>query len=191
MHSSVRMAGRPAFGSRRAFFDRDIVPQIQPPEMELQFAPNFYLSETRPVCTLIFRIRFGSLLSLAFLRSPSVAAFHGPNSDSRNGACFAISRQASKIIGLEDPYPYAAYLSVRPNSTSEGELCIKDTAASLSICSNWRFSYPEMACLESARRTTDIGIWPEQGRDRPCECVWKPFQAPQCTTARSSFGDSQ
>lgn len=103
MRSSVDVAGRPDFGSRRAFLDRDIVRQIQPLEMELQFAPNSYLLETRPVCTSIFRTRFGSPFSLAFLSSSSVVAFRGPNSDSENGVCFAASRQAREIIGPEAP----------------------------------------------------------------------------------------
>jgi hypothetical protein len=121
------VAGIPDVGSRQAFFDRDSVCQTQPLEMELQFAPNFYFSESQPVCTSIFRIWLGSIFSLAFFTSSSVAAFRGPNSDTRNGACFAVSRQASKIIGLEDPHPYSAYLSVRPNSSFEGERCMKDT----------------------------------------------------------------
>src|SRR5579864_2870056 len=101
MHSSVDMAGRPDFGSRRAFVDRDIVRQIQPLEMELQFAPNFYPFEMRPVCTSIFRIRFGSLFSLAFLSSSSVAAFRGPNSNSRNTARFVASLHAREIVAPE------------------------------------------------------------------------------------------
>jgi len=127
MLGSADVAGMPDVGSRRAFFDRDIVCQTQPLEMELQFAPNFYFSETQPVCTSIFRIWLGSIFPLAFLTSSSVAAFRGPNSDSRNGVCFATSRQASKIIAPEALHSHAVFLSVHPNSSSEGERCMKCT----------------------------------------------------------------
>ncbi len=125
MRRLADMAGMPDVRSRRAFFDRDIVCQTQPLEMELQFAPNFYFAETRPVCTSIFRIRFGSIFSLAFLSSSSVAAFRDPNSDSRNEARFATSRQASEITALEVPHPHAAFRSIRPNASSERERCMK------------------------------------------------------------------
>jgi hypothetical protein len=78
MRGSAEAAGMPYLTSRRVFFDRDTVRQYQVLEMELQFAPNFYLSETRPFCTSIFGIRFECIFSLAFLSSSSVAAFRGP-----------------------------------------------------------------------------------------------------------------
>ena len=51
MFGLAGMAGMPDVRSRRAFFDCDIVCQTQPLEMELQCAPDFYFSGTRPVCT--------------------------------------------------------------------------------------------------------------------------------------------
>ena len=72
-------------------------------------------------------MRFGRIFSLAFLSSSSVAAFRGPNSDSRNGVCFATSRQAREIIAPEAPHSHAAFLSIRRDSSSEGERCMKDT----------------------------------------------------------------
>jgi hypothetical protein len=124
---SADVAGMPDVGSRRAFFDRDIVCQTQPLEMELQFAPNFYFSETQPVCTSIFGIWLGSIFPLAFLTSSSVAAFLGPNSDGRNGMYFATSRQASEVVAPEAPHSQEVFPSVCPNSSSEGERCMKDT----------------------------------------------------------------
>jgi hypothetical protein len=127
MRSLADMAGMPDVRSRRVFFDRDIVRQIQPLEVELQFVRNFHLFEMRPVCTSIFRMRFGSIFSLEFLSSSSVAAFRGPNSDTRNGVCFATSRQASKNIAPEALHSHAVFLNLRPNPSSEGERCMKHT----------------------------------------------------------------
>src|SRR5277367_529569 len=125
MLGSADAAGMPDVGSSRAFFDRDSVCQTQPLEMELQFGPNFYFSETRPVCTSIFRIRLGSIFSLAFLSSSYVAAFRSPNSDGRNEARFATSRQASEIIALEAPQSHSVFLNVRTNASFEGERRMK------------------------------------------------------------------
>ena len=84
-----------------------------------------------------FGMRFGRIFSLAFLGSSSVAAFRGPNSDSRNGVCFATSRQAREIIAPEAPHSHAAFLSIPDafgstnaslcEASSEGERCMKDT----------------------------------------------------------------
>ena len=104
MLGSADVAGMPDVGSRRAFFDRDIVCQTQPLEMGLQFAPNFYLSETQPVCTSIFRIWLGSIFPLAFLTSSSVAAFRGPNSDSR-APLAALSARAIPPPSIQAPFP--------------------------------------------------------------------------------------
>ncbi len=93
----------------------------------LSLLRNFYLFRNAACLHLIFRMRFGSIFSLAFLSSSSVAAFRGPNSDSRNGVCFATSRQASEIIAPEALHSHAAFLSIRRNSSSEGERCMKDT----------------------------------------------------------------
>ena len=125
MLGSADVAGMPDVGSRRAFFDCDIVCQTQPLEMELQFAPNFYFSETQPVCTSLFRIWLGSIFSLAFLTSSTVVAFRGPNSDSGNGVCFAASRPAREIIEPDALHSHPAFLNTRRDASSEGERCMK------------------------------------------------------------------
>jgi len=144
----------PNVRSCRAFFYHAILRQNQWLEIELQFAPNFYVSETRPICISIFGMRFGYILSLAFLNSSSVAAFRGPNSDSRDGVCFATSRQASEIIAPEAPQSHAVFLSIRQdacwinewrrsyaNASSEGERCMKDTDHPIrALCVTLRFS---------------------------------------------------
>jgi hypothetical protein len=56
-----------------------------------------------------------------------VAAFRDSNSDSRNEVCFAASRQARAIIAPEARDSHAALLGIRPDASSEGERCIKDT----------------------------------------------------------------
>jgi len=108
-----------------AFFRSEILHQDQQPEMRLGSPPDLSHSEMRAARGPFFRRRFGRIVSLAILSCSSVAAFRGPNSDSRNGVCFATSRQASKIIASEGLYSYAVFLSVRPNSPSEGERCMK------------------------------------------------------------------
>ena len=73
-------------------------------------------------------MRFGRIFSLAFLSSSSVAAFRGLNSDSRNGMCFATSRQASEIIAPEAPHSRCSFSKTSArDSPSEGERCMKDT----------------------------------------------------------------
>ena len=126
MRSLAHMAGMPDVRSRRAFFDRDIVRQIQPLEMELEFVPNFHLFEMRPVCTSIFLIRFGSIFSLEFLSSSSVASFLDPNSDSRHRVCFGTSRHARKIIEPEALHSRPVFLNTHWDASSEGERCMKD-----------------------------------------------------------------
>ena len=78
-------------------------------------------------CAPFFGMTFGHIFSLPFLGSSSVAAFRGPNSDSRNGVCFATSWHARELIAPETPHSHAAFLSIRPDSPSEGERCMKDT----------------------------------------------------------------
>jgi hypothetical protein len=56
-----------------------------------------------------------------------VAAFRDPNSDSRNGVCFAASRHAREIIAPEVPHSHAVFLSISPDSSSQGERYLKDT----------------------------------------------------------------
>ena len=125
--SSANTAGMPDVKSRQAFFPFEIVSRDQPLEMRLESTPDFSHSEIRAARGLLFGMRFGRIFSLAFLSSSSVVAFRGPNSDSGNGVCFATSRQANKIIAPEGLYSYAVSLSVRPNSSSEGERCMKHT----------------------------------------------------------------
>ena len=120
-------AGMPHVRSRRAFFDCDIVCQTQPLEMELQFVRHFHLFEMRRVCTSIFRKRFGSLFSVAFLSSSSVASFCRSNSDGRNGVCFATASHRREIIAPEAPRSYSAFLNIRREASSEGERCMNDT----------------------------------------------------------------
>jgi hypothetical protein len=127
MRSLAHMAGMPDVRSRRAFFDRDIVRQIQPLEMELEFVPNFHLFEMRPVCTSIFLIRFGSIFSLEFLSSSSVASFLDPNSDSRHRVCFGTSRHAREIIEPEALHSHSDFPHTRRDASSDGERCMKHT----------------------------------------------------------------
>ncbi len=108
-------------------FALEIVCQDQPLEMKLESTPDFSHSETRAARGPFFGMRFGRIFSLALLSSSSVAAFRGPNSDSRNGVCFAASRQAREIIAPEALHSHAVFLNIRPDSSSEGERCMKDT----------------------------------------------------------------
>ena len=127
MRGSADTAGMPDVRSRRAFFRCEIVRQNQPLEMKLESTPDFSHSEMRAARGPFFGMRFGRIFSLAFLSSSSVAAFRGPNSDGRNGVCFATSRQAREIIAPEASHSHAAFLNIRPDSSSEGERCMKDT----------------------------------------------------------------
>ena len=127
MRGSADMAGMRDVGSRRVLFRFETACQDQPLEMELESTLDFSHSELRAACGPFLGRRFGRIFSLAFLSSSSVAAFRGPNSDSRNGVCFATSWEASEIIAPEAPHSHAAFLSIRRDSPSEGERCMKDT----------------------------------------------------------------
>jgi hypothetical protein len=127
MRGSKDSVGVPDVRSRRSFFRIEIVRQDQPLEMKLEFTPDFYHSELRAVCGPFFSTTFGHMFSLPFLRSSSVAAFRGPNSDNRNEACLAVSRQAHEIITPEASYSHTAFLNIRQDSSSKGERCMKDT----------------------------------------------------------------
>ncbi len=127
MRGSADTAGMPDVKSRRAFFRFEIVCQDQPLEMKVESTPNFSHSEMRTARCPLFGMRFGRIFSLAFLSSSSVATFRGPNSDSRNGVCFATSWEASEIIAPEASHSHAAFLSIRRDSPSEGERRMKDT----------------------------------------------------------------
>ena len=127
MSGSADTAGMPDVRSRRAFFRFEIVCQDQPLEIKLESTPDFFHSEMRAACGPFFGMRFGRIFSLAFLSSSSVAAFRDPNSDGRNEVCFATSRHAREIIAPEASHPHAAFLNIRPDSSSEGDGCMKDT----------------------------------------------------------------
>ena len=127
MPGSTDVARMPDFSSRRGFLDPEIVRQDRPLEMKLESTPDFSHSEMRAASGQFFGMSFARIFSLAFLNSSSVAAFRGPNSDGGNGACFATSRQAREIIAPEALYSHETFLSIRSNSSSKGERCMKDT----------------------------------------------------------------
>ncbi len=127
MRGSADMAGMTDVRSRRALFRLEVACQDQPLEMKLESTLDFPHSEMRAARGPFFGMSFGRIFSLTFLGSSSVAAFRGPNSDSRNGVCFATSRQAREIATPEALHSHAVFLSVHPNSYSEGERCMKHT----------------------------------------------------------------
>ena len=127
MRGSPITAGMPDIRSRRAFFHCEVVRLDQQLEMRPETPPNFSHSEMRAARGSFFGMSFGRIVSLAILGSSSVAAFRGPNSESRNGVRFEASRQAHKIIAPEALRSNAAFLSIRPNASSKGERCMKDT----------------------------------------------------------------
>ena len=89
MRELANTAGMPNVKSRRAFFRFDIVRENRPLEMNLETTSDFSHSEMRAARGPFFGMRFGRIFSRAFLSPCSVVAFRGPNSDSRNGVCFA------------------------------------------------------------------------------------------------------
>jgi hypothetical protein len=125
---------------RQVFFGCEIMRRKQTLERELKLTPNFSLSEMRVAFSPLLGTAFEHIVSLQFLSSSFVAAFHGLDSDARNGVCFSGSRQAHEIIAPEAPHSHAALLSIRSdafwinkwcrlfaNASSEGERCTKDT----------------------------------------------------------------
>jgi hypothetical protein len=127
MRGSVDTAGALDVKSRLGFFRFEIACQDRSREMRLESTPDFFHSEMRAARGPFFGARFGRIFSLAVLDSSSVAAFRDPNSDGRNEARLATSRQASEIIAPETPHHHAAFLNIRPHSYSEGDGCMKDT----------------------------------------------------------------
>src|ERR1700693_559637 len=121
MGGSADTVGMPDVGSHRAFFRFEIARQDQPLELELESAPDFSHSEMRAARGPFLVMRLRRIVSLAFFTSSSVAAFRGPSYDRRNGVCFATWRQASTIIAPAALHSHAIFLSVRSNSSSEGE----------------------------------------------------------------------
>jgi hypothetical protein len=127
MRGSVDVAGMRDVGSRRGFIRLEIACQYQPLEMKLESARDFSFSEMRTLCGPFFGMRFGCIFSLALLSSSPVAAFRGPNSDGTNEVYFAASRQAREIIEPEALHSHAVFLNARPDSSSKGDGCMKDT----------------------------------------------------------------
>ena len=127
MSGSADTAWMPDGRSRRAFFRCEIVRHNQALETKLKSTPDFSHSEMRAARGLFFGIRFRRIFSLAFLNSSSVAAFRGSSSDGRNEVCFAASRQAREISAPEAPHSHAVFLNICPDSSSEGERCMKHT----------------------------------------------------------------
>ena len=112
--------------SHRACFRFEIVCQDQLLEMKLESIPDFSNSEMHAGRDPFFGRKFGRIFSLAFLSPFSVAAFRGPNSESRNGPCFATSRPAREIIEPEALHSRPVFLNTLRDASSEGERCMKD-----------------------------------------------------------------
>jgi hypothetical protein len=127
MGGPARVTGSLDTRSRMGFFGCEIVCKDQPLETKLEFAFNFYVSETQPVCTSISGTRIGRISSLGFLTSSSVATFDGLNSDSRDEVCFASAWHGRKNIAPEVLHSRSAFLNFRPDASSQGEHCMKDT----------------------------------------------------------------
>jgi hypothetical protein len=167
--------------------------------MKLESTPDSSHSEMHAPRRPSFRMRFGHILSLAFLSSSSVAAFHGPNSDSRNGLCFATSRQASEIIAPEAPHSHAVFPSIRQdacwisewgrscaNASSEGERCMKDTVHP-SVAFRFTFGFSEEPEAEEVADVTTINLGADKlriGLERPHFCA--RFRAQSNSWGRSS-----
>jgi len=101
---------------RQLLFGCEIMRRKQTLERELKFTPNFPLSDMRTVCSQLLGMTFVHTISLQFLNSSFVAAFHGPDSDARNGVCFSGSRQAHEIVAPEAPLSHAALLTIRQDA---------------------------------------------------------------------------
>ncbi len=127
MRGSPDTAGMPDVRNCRACFRFEILCRNHPLEINLEFTPDFSHSEILAARDPFFGMTFGHICSLAFLGFSSVVAFRGSNSDGGNGVCFATSGQAGEITAPEASHSYAVFLRVRPNSSSEGERCMKHT----------------------------------------------------------------
>ena len=95
---------------RQVLFGCEIMRRKQTLERELKLTPDLSLSEMRVVFSPLFGTAFEQIVSPQFLSSSFVAAFHGLDSDARNGVCFSGSRQAHEIIAPEVPHSHAALL---------------------------------------------------------------------------------
>jgi len=134
MRGSKDTAGMPPdVQSRQAFFRFEIVCQDRPLEVKLESTHDFYNAKMRAARGPFFGMTFGHIVSLPILSLSSAAAFRGLDSDNRNGVRFVTSQPAREIIAP------AAFLNIRPNSSSEGERCMKHTVHALAgILKNYR-----------------------------------------------------
>ena len=164
MRGSTDTAGMRDVGSRRVFFRFETVCQDQPLEIELESTPDFSHSEMRAARNPFFGMTFGRILSRAFLNSPSVPAFCGLNFNSRNGVCFVASRHACEIIAPEAPNSHAVFLSIRPDSSSEGERCIKDTDHR-SLALRFTVGFPEEPETEEVAHGMTINLGADKTPD--------------------------
>jgi hypothetical protein len=127
MRGSVDTARMLDVRSCRAFFRFEIAWQDQPLRVRLESTPDFSHSEMHAIRGPFFGVKFGHIVSLAFLGPSSVAPFRGPNSGLGNGVRFAVSRQSRKIIERAALHSHSAFLDFRPDTSSEGERCIRET----------------------------------------------------------------
>ena len=110
MRELANTAGMPNVKSRRAFFRFETQSKDRSLEIKLESTPDFSHSGMRAGRGPFFGTSLGRIFCLAFPGSSSVAAFRGPNPDSRNGTSFAASRQASEIIAPEAHHSHEVFL---------------------------------------------------------------------------------
>jgi hypothetical protein len=125
MCGSAGTAGMPDVRSYRVCFPFEVVCRNQPLEMRFESGPDFSHLEMRAARGPFPGMRFARIFALSFLGSSSVVLFLDPNSDSRNGVCFAISRQASEIIAPKALHSYSTFLNFCPDASFEGERCME------------------------------------------------------------------
>ena len=120
MLGSADTAGMPDVKSRLAFFCFEFACQDQPLGIWLESTPDFSHPEMRAARGPFFGMRFGRILSLAFLSSSPVAALRGLNSDRAEMKCVLRPRgMHAKSSHQKHPHSYAAFLSIRRDSPSE------------------------------------------------------------------------
>jgi hypothetical protein len=114
----------------RSFFRFEIPHQDEQLEMSLESPPDFSPSEMRAPRGPFFGVMFRHILSLPFFSTSPLTPPRGSDSDRRDGAYFAASRQSREIIALEAHFSHSAFLNFRPDSSTQGERCMKDTVHS-------------------------------------------------------------
>jgi len=127
MDGSADTTGMLDVDSCRSPFRFEIVHQGQLLEVELESTPDLSHSEMRGGRGSFFRSRFGHIFCLAFSRLFLVATFRDSNFDSGNGVCFATARHTREIIAPKALNSHAVFQRIRPDSSSQGERCMKDT----------------------------------------------------------------